>query len=578
MNYKELCEIYKDLEKNPSRLKKTEILSDFLKKIKNSKDKQVIYLLQGKVYPDYSEKEFGISEQLVIKTLSKASGENTKKIVEKWKKLGDLGLVAEQIINKKKQNTLFSHKLTTEKVLLNLQKLPELEGKGSIDKKMSLISELLTSAKGIEAKYIVRTLIGQLRIGVASGTIRDAIVWACFGKPNEDESNKERLKQATKAVQQSYDKANDFSLVLDKAYKGIKELNLTKLIPGKPIKVMLALKTESIEDGFKRVGKPAVFEYKYDGFRMIINKTEKGEIKIFTRRLDDVTNQFPDVVSYIKEHIKSKSFVIDSEAIGYDSKTKKYKPFEAISQRIKRKYHIEKLIKELPIEVNVFDILYHNGKSLIDEPFKKRTEILRKIIKPHKYKIRAAHQLITDNEKKAEEFYKKSLKDDQEGVMIKNLNSPYKPGARVGHMLKLKPSENELDLVITSAEYGKGKRAGAFASFTLSCFDEKNNKFLEIGKSSGLKEKSELGLSFKEITNLINPLIISESGREVNIKPQIVVTILYQNIQRSPTYSSGFALRFPRIINLRPDRSPKDIATLKEISKDYKRHELKIHF
>jgi len=569
MLYKELCEIYEELEKNPSRLKKTAILADFLSKIKNSKHSEIIYLIQGKAFPDYSEKEFGISEQLCIKALEKASGISKKEIINKWRKIGDLGKVAEEVMSKKKQNTLFSHKLTTEKILDNLKKLPELIGKGTVDKKMSLISELLTSASGIEAKYIIRTLLSDLRIGVASGTIRDSIVEACLEKNDEN----------TKAVQESYDKANDFALVFEKACKGIKELNKTELLPGNPLKVMLALKAEDIQDGFKRVGKPAVFEYKYDGFRMLINKDEKREIKIFTRRLDNVTKQFPDVVKYIKENVSAKTFILDSEAVGFDPKTKKYKPFQDISQRIRRKYDIERLEKELPVEINVFDILYYNGKSMIDEPFKKRTEIIRKIIKNKKYHIQTAYQLITDNEEKAKKFYEQALKDGQEGVMIKNLNSAYKPGARVGYMLKLKPAENEFDLVITGAEYGTGKRAGTLSSFTLSCYDENNDKFIEIGKAStGLKEKEELGLSYTELTNLIKPLIIKETGREVTIKPKIVVRIIYQNIQRSPTYNSGFALRFPRITHLRPDRKPKDAATIKEVVEEHKRMELNVRY
>ncbi len=567
MQYSKLCEVYEELEQTPSRLKKTEILAEFLKTLKHDKNKDVIYLLQGKVFPDYSEKEFGISEQLCIKSLSKSSGIPKDKIISEWRKIGDLGKVAEQIISKKKQGTLFSHKLTTEKVLENLQKLPELEGKGTVDKKLALISELLTSATGIEAKYIIRTLLSQLRIGVASGTIRDSIVEACLTKE----------KTNTEAVETAYDKANDFALVFEKACKGIKELKKITLSPGHPIKVMLALKAESIEDGFKRVGKPAVFEFKYDGFRMLINKDKTGEIKIFTRRLDNVTNQFPDVVKYVQEHIKAESFIIDSEAVGFDKKTKKYTPFQAVSKRIKRKHHIEKLVKELPIEINVFDIIYHNGKSLINEPFEKRTKLLRKIIKNKKYHLQTAKQLITSDGKKAEEFYKQALKDNQEGVMIKNLKSVYKPGGRVGHMLKFKPSENELDLVITGGEYGKGKRAGSLATFTVSCINEKK-EFLEIGKASGLKEKQELGLSFTELTKKINHLITKEHGRTVNVKPKIVVTIRYQNIQRSPTYASGFALRFPRIIQLRPDRKPDDVATLKEISEDYNRHELKVRY
>ena len=570
MKYLELAEVYEDLEKNSSRLKKTAILSEFLKKLKREKNHEIIYLIQGKVFPDYSEKEFGISEKLCIKALAKASGVSGADIVEKWKKIGDLGLVAEKVMGKKKQGTLFSNILMTKKVLENLRRLPELSGKGAVDKKMSLISELLTSASGIEAKYIIRTLLGQLRIGGASGTIRDSIAEACF---------KEKTKENVEAVQDSYDKITDFALVFDKACKGLKTLHATKLVPGNPLKAMLAQKADSIEDGFKKVGSPAVFEYKYDGFRMMINKDKNGVIKIFTRRLDEVTNQFPDVVKYVKEHIKAKSFIIDGEAVGYDLKTKKYKPFQAISQRIRRKYHIEKLIKELPIELNIFDIIYYEGKSMINEPFSERTKLIRKIIRNNPYHLRTAKQLITDDVKKAKEFYKQALKDNQEGVMIKNLEAEYRPGLRVGHMLKLKPAENELDLVITGAEWGKGKRVGILSSFTLSCRDSVKGEFLEIGKAStGLKEKEELGLSYGELTKLLKGLIVKEKGREVLVKPKVIVTILYQNIQRSPTYKSGFALRFPRIIALREDRHADDVATLKEIGGDYERHELKIRY
>lgn len=565
MKYLELAEIYQELEKNPSRLNKVKILAEFLKKLIHNNTPETIYLLQGKAFPDYSEKEFGISEKSVIKVLSKSSGISDKEIISKWKKLGDLGLVGEEVIKNKKQNTLFSHELTTRKVLENLRKLPELTGKGTVEQKLSLISELLTSSNPIEAKYIIRTLIGDLRIGVAAGTIRDSIVESFF-KPKSIQEKKELMN----IVQNAYDKVNDLAIIFEKSSKGVKELNDTNLTVGHPIKLMLAQKAENIKDGFERCGKPCAFEYKYDGFRMLINKDEYGNIKIFTRKLDEVTNQFPEVVEYIKNNIKAKSFILDSEAIGFDPKTKKYKPFEAISQRIRRKYNIDKLIKELPIEIHAFDILYLNGKELINEAFEKRTELLRKLIKQEKYKFRCAHQLITDDEKKANEFYKSALKDNQEGVMIKNLKSPYKPGLRVGHMLKFKPSENELDLIITGAEYGKGKRVGNFSSFILSCKDDDDN-LLEIGKASGLKEKAELGLSYEELTKLLKPLIKKEIGRLVYVKPEIVVTIVYQNIQKSPNYNSGFALRFPRITHLRIDKSIKDIATIKEIDHDYKK-------
>jgi len=558
MLYLHLCEIYEKLEKTSKRLDKTEILSEFLNKLKKEKNKEIIYLLQGKVFPDYDSRELGISTQLVIKALEKSTGIRNEDIVKKWKKSGDLGDVAFDITKNKKQSTLFSKKLDAEKVFDNIKKLVEFTGKGTVDKKIGLISELLTSSSGIEAKYIIRTLLQDLRIGVGAGVMRDSIVWNCFGKEN---------KEATTQVQEAYDKTTDFAKVFELACQGIKKLEHVELTPGKPVKVMLALKVKNIAEGFETAGKPCAIEFKYDGFRMLINKDEKGEIKIFTRRLENVTNQFPEVKDYVKKLVNAKTFILDSEAVGYD-KNKKYMPFQDISQRIKRKYDIDKLAKELPIEINVFDILYYNGKNLLNSPFKERRKIIEKIIKQEKYKLKLSEQLITDNEEKTKKFFEKALADGQEGVMMKNLEGIYKPGARVGYMVKLKPSASELDLVIVKAESGTGKRGGWLTSFTVACRDE--DKLLEIGKfSTGLKEKESEGVSFIELTKLIKPLIKSEKGREVEVKPKIVITVTYQEIQKSPSYSSGYALRFPRFKALREDMGIDDVASLSEVEKDY---------
>jgi len=560
MDYSKLAEVYEKLELTSKGLEKTKILSEFLKKIKNSGNYEVVYLLQGKVFPDYNESELGISHQLGIKAISKATGNEEKNVVHEFKKLGDLGKVAEELMKKKKQHPLFSGKLTTEKVIHNLRKLPELGGKGTVEKKINLIVELLNSASGKEAKYIVRTFLGDLKVGVGSGLLRDAIAYACFLPESVSEK-----KEKGEIVQRAYDTSTDFAEVFEKACRN--KLNEISFSPGKPVKVMLFPKAEDIEDAFRIVGKPAAFEFKYDGFRMMINKDERGEIKIFTRRLDNVTKQFPDAVKYAKENVKAKTFILDAEAVGYDPKTKEYKPFQAISQRIKRKYDIEKLEKELPIELNVFDIIYCNGKSLINEEFEKRRKIIEKIIHPAKYKIRLAEQIITDSKKKAEEFYEKALKEWQEGLMAKNLKAPYKPGARIGYGVKLKPEANDFDLVITGAEYGTGKRAGWLTSYDVSCRHDGN--LLEVGKvSTGLKEKESEGLSFIDMTKKLKNLIKEEKGRHVFVKPEIVVTVQYQNIQKSPSYSSGYALRFPRVKALRPDRSKSDIATLNEIMKE----------
>jgi len=579
MLYTELAKIYERLEATSKRLEKTSILAELFSKL-NEEEGYVVMLCTGSIFPAYEEKEIGISSQLAIKAISKTTGISAEEIVKKWKFTGDLGKVAGQLMEKRKQSTLFEKKLTTDKVYENLKKAAGFSGQGTVDRKVSAIAELLSVASPLEARYVARTVLEELRIGVGDAVVRDAIVWSCFGEKlgvkynkqgNEFEiENRGEYNRYVNAVQEAYDLATDFSAVFEAAKKGLHSLEEVQLKPGKPVKVMLALKTSTLEDGFETVGKPAALEYKYDGFRLMINKSEDGKIKLFTRRLDEVTKQFPEVVKYVKEYVKGNSFILDSEAVGYDPKKLSYRPFQEISQRIRRKYEIEKLQKELPVEVNVFDIIYFEGKNLIKKPFAERRKILGKIIQNKKWQLKLSEQIVTSGIKDAEKFYSNALQEGEEGVMMKNLNAPYKPGARVGYMLKLKPSEKEFDLVIVGAESGTGKRSGWLSSFILACQHE--NKFLEIGKvGTGIKEKEEQGLSFKELTKMLKPLITEEEGRTVKLKPEIVITVTYQEIQKSPTYSSGYALRFPRFTKLRPDRSVKDITFLKEVEKEYAR-------
>ncbi|MFH1291234.1 MAG: ATP-dependent DNA ligase [archaeon] len=559
MEYQKICEVYHALESTTKGLEKTEILAKFLKEILSKPE--LIYLLQGNVFADYDSRELGISHQLIIKIISKTGGISESEVVEEFKKLGDLGNVAEAVLGKKKQQmALFSSKLSVEKVLANLQRLPSLEGKGTVEIKMGLIVELLHSAIPMEAKYIVRTVLSDLRIGVGSGILRDAIVKCCFNP--KDIGDK---KVYSIAVQEAYDKSTDFAEVFAKAYSN--ELKKIKLKPGKPIKVMLFPKAKDIDDAFRIVGKPAAFEYKYDGFRVMINKEENGKIKIFTRRLEEVTNQFPEIVEYVKNKVKGKSFILDAEAVGFDAKTKKYTDFQAVSQRIRRKYNIEEMGDKFPIELVVFDIIYFEGDNLIESPFIKRRKLIKRIVREEKFKIILAKQIVTQDVGEVEKFYEEALGENQEGLMGKNLSAPYKPGARVGYAVKLKPEDNDFDLVITGAEWGTGKRAGWLTSFDVGCKD--NDKLLQVGKvSTGLKEKPEEGLSFSGMTEILEKLIVRVNGRNIVVKPEIVVAVQYQNIQKSPTYSSGYALRFPRITRLRDDRGVGDIATLKEIKEE----------
>ncbi|MFH0711785.1 MAG: ATP-dependent DNA ligase [archaeon] len=555
MDYSRICEIYAALEGTTKGLEKTEILAGFLEEIRG--EPEVVYLLQGRLFADYDNRELGISHQLMIKVISRTAGISEDEVVNKFKKLGDLGKVAEAVLGKKKQRALFSGKLSVEKVMENLRKVPTFEGKGTVDLKIGLIVELLHSATLEEAKYIVRTVLGDLKIGVGSGILRDAIVVNCF-KPK----NLEDKKICVKAVQEAYDKVTDFAEVFSRAC--LDSLEKIKLKPGRPVKVMLFPKAKDVEDAFRIVGRPAAFEYKYDGFRVMVNKDRNGKIKIFTRRLEEVTAQFPDIVKYVKENVDGESFILDAEAVGFDAETGKYTDFQAISQRIKRKYEIDEMIAKLPIELTIFDVIYYNGESLIDAAFSERRALIERIVREDEKRIVLAKQIITDDDKVVEKFYEVALAENQEGLMGKSLSAPYKPGARVGYAVKLKPEDNDFDLVITGAEWGTGKRAGSLTSFDVACRDD--GKLLEIGKvSTGLKEKPEEGFSFGEMTDMLEKLVVEIEGRKIKVRPKIVVTVQYQNVQRSPTYSSGYALRFPRILRLREDRGVDDIATLDEI-------------
>ncbi len=555
MDYNEFVNVYEALAGTTKKLEKADILAVFLPRLKGHSE--WIYLLRGRVVPDYDDGVFGISGQLTIKAIAKVSGVSEKRVVESFRKLGDLGDVAEELMQKKRQSSLFSSKLSVEKVFGNLRKLMEIEGKGSVDKKIGLISELLGNASGKEAKYVVRTLLNDLRVGVADAILRDGVVKAFFGDD----------KEMYEIVEEAFDKVNDFAEVYDLAGKGKKALSKVEVVPGRPMKVMLPVKVNDLKEGLRICGSPVAVEHKYDGFRVVISNNN-GKIDLFTRRLDNVTKQFPDVVKIVKKYVKGKSFVLDSEVVGFDPKSGKAKPFEAISQRIKRKYDIDRLIKELPVEINVFDVIYYNGKSVLLDSFVKRRKLLEKVVRVEKNKIRLSKQFVSGNEKEIMKFYKDALKEGEEGIMLKKLDAPYRPGRRVGYIVKMKPVANDLDFVIVGAEYGTGKRAGGLTSFIVAC--KNNEEFLEVGRvSSGLKEKEGSdGTTYSEMDKILRPLIIKTEGRRVWVRPKVVVSLTYQNIQKSPSYNSGFALRFPRITHYRPERGVYDIADLKDIKKE----------
>jgi len=426
---------------------------------------------------------------------------------------------------------------------------------------LNIIAELLASAEPKEARYIVRTILEELRIGVAEGIIRDAIVEAFLYKKGMSKEEKEEMKEA---VEYAWNILSDFGEVARIAKeKGLEGLKKVKPVLGKPIQVMLGLKAESIEEVVKAYPNIAA-EWKYDGMRAQCHK--KGDkIWIFTRRLENVTKQFPDLVELCRECLKPKECIVEGEALAINPKTGTPLPFQVLSQRIHRKYDINRMVKEIPIQMNLFDVVYVDGQILFNKPFHERRKILEKIVKVKEGKFQLTKQIITNDLKKLEEFYHQALNAKQEGLFLKVLNSPYIFGRHVGGWYKIKPIMETLDLVIVGAEWGTGSRAKWLSSFVLACRDPDTGEFLPCGMmGTGLTEEE-----FERMTERLKPLIISEKGRKVEIKPKIVVEVGYQEIQKSPNYESGFALRFPRLIRVREDKGPEEADTIERVKELY---------
>jgi len=546
MDYSRLCEVYLELEKTRSRLEMTSIVASFLATVPENELPVILLLVEGRVFPLWSDKQLGVGYKVALKAITSVTGISEEKIEDIVRETGDSGLAAEKVLVKKSQTTLFGGTLTVSKVYDNLERLAALTGKGSQDKKISYITELLSYASPQEGRYVIRTILEEMRLGVGGGIIRDAIA--------------EAFSVDAKLVERAYSLCSDYGQVAKVAKsEGNAGLEKIDMIPGRPVESMLAQKVESVGEALKEFS-PAAFEIKYDGARVQIHKTKSG-IELFTRRLENVTKQFPEIVESAAGHIKSGSAVVEGEMVAVKSmQDRSPRPFQDLSRRIKRKYDIPDMVKAIPVELNLFDIIYYEGRNIINEKFSQRRSILEKIIE-ETGSFKLADQLVSSDVKEAEEFYKKALSLGHEGVMAKNPESPYQPGSRVGFMYKIKPVMETLDLVITGATWGEGKRANWLASFLLSARDQDTGELLTIGRmGTGFSDEE-----FKEMTETLKTEISEEVGKEVRIKPKVVVEVAYEEIQKSPTYASGYALRFPRLVRVRPDKGPEDADTVQRI-------------
>ena len=549
MEYSKLVEVYEELGETQSTLQKTDILAEFFAENEEDLDK-IILLSMGRSFPEWKDLDLGISSKTMVDIIKQSTGRSEEEIEKVWKEKGDLGFAAEQMAKQKTQQNLMSKDLTVERVLEILEKVAKMEQKSlgsvSMDKKKKEVASLLSDADPLEARYIARTFISNLRLGVAEGLIRDALSEAFFDGENK------------KDIQHAYNLTNDFREVGKACTEGIEDVRALEIEMFRPIKSMLAKKVDSIEEGFEEVGRPAAVDYKYDGVRAQIH-VKDGEVKLFTRRLEEITDQFPDAVEAVKENIEAETAIIDSEILAYDPETKETIPFQQLSKRIKRKYDIEKLKQEIPVEIRPFDIMYLNGSSELKTGYKDRYSKLENIVDESEWSIRMVDHIETEDAEEVRDMDQKSLNQGHEGIMMKSLDAEYKPGNRVGYMVKLKPVMETLDLAVIGAKWGEGRRSGWLSRIKLGCYNQETDEYEMIGRmATGLTDEE-----LEEITGKLKPLITSENGRDVNVKPEIILEAEYEEIQKSPNYISGYALRFPRMKAFRDDKEEAD--TLKRV-------------
>jgi len=552
MEYRELAVLYDRLHSTMSKLEKRDILAEFYKKTPSEELGFVVLLSMGKVFPEWDARELGVGPKLLLEALSSVTGRSGASIEKMVAKTGDLGETTEQLLAGKAQTTLFQEVLTVKRVYNTLVEIGELEGSGSQEKMLKHLKGLLLAASPREGKYLVRTILGQMRVGVGEGLVRDAIA-ASFGVPVE-------------LVERGIMLTNDVGEVARVAREqGEKGLQLVGLRAGRPVKPMAAQSVRSVEEAIQEMGGGEVaFEIKFDGARVQIHKLG-GELKVFSRRLEDVTHALePDIVPSVLKALKVRKGIFEGEVVAIDTKTGRPRPFQDVLRRFRRKYRVEEIANEIPLEIHLFEALLYNSKELITLPFYERRKILESVVEPDDG-VEVAEQLVTADPGEAEKLYKRALEMGHEGVMAKKLESDYFPGVRGKRWLKVKPLLDTLDLAVVGGFMGEGRRSELIGSYIVAAMDADTSELEPVGRVGTGMDDSTL----MELTRLFDQLIVSRVGKEVVIQPKIVFEVGFEEVQRSTKYKCGYALRFPRFIRVREDKSVDQVDTLETIGRIY---------
>ncbi|MGC8980811.1 MAG: ATP-dependent DNA ligase [Thermoplasmata archaeon] len=590
MKYRVLADTYQRIEETSKRLEMTDYLVELLRKTEKEELDKVIYLTQGKIYPDYVGIELGMADKMAIRAISLAYGVRTEKVEERYQKLGDLGLTAEEFARNKMQKTLFTFEekgegLTIAKVFENFRKIAEITGERSQDKKIQLLEELLNMAEPIESRYIVRTVSGKLRLGIADATILDAMAIAF----SESKENREEIERA-------YNIHPDLGFIAIKlANEGINGIRSIKVTPGVPVRSMLAERLPTLDEILEKMGGRCAFEYKYDGLRIQAHYTKEKKL-IFSRRLENLTSQFPDIIEGLESALGDNEAILDGEGVPVNVETGELLPFQAVSHRRGRKYDVEKAIEEYPVVLFLFDILYLNGEDLTMKPYPRRREMLEKIIKETD-KVKLATRIVSDDKQEISRFFEKAIESGCEGLVAKSISdeSIYRAGAREFLWIKFKRDyqmelSDTVDLVVVGAFAGHGLRTGTYGALLMAAYDEEKDAFVTVCKlGSGFTEDH-----LKQLPKILDPYkinhrhprVISNIEADFWFSPYVVLELIGAELTLSPSHTccmdvvekgSGISMRFPRFTGrFRTDKKPDEATTAKEILELYRSQKKKL--
>ncbi len=543
MSFAELCQ---RVEGVSGSLEKVDLVAAFLKNLDDDELAVASGFIMGDLFSPSMDLVMGVGPSILYEAMARACGCSTERISDMLRATGDPGLVASASVDKKKPigfaAFIKDEPLSIKEVYQRLVAVARASGKGSQDAKVKNLQYLFSQATPLEAQYIARLAIEDMRIGIGEGGVRDAIAQA--------------FSQDASKVERAYNLTNDIGLVAVNARKGtLADLNV---LINHPIKMMLAQVGEGISASMQELGSAAI-EWKYDGARVQIHKDGK-RVRIFSRRLEDVTRSLPEIVRLAQE-VRADKAILDGEvvAIGKDSRPL---AFQEILKRFRRKYNVEKQAKETPLHLFLFDLIYLDGQSTVDLPLTRRRELLEGIADPSIL----ADQVISDSVQRAEEIYHQALEKGHEGLILKNSMSVYAPGKRGKNWLKIKPVMETLDLAVIGAKWGEGRRASFLGSYRLACLDEATSKLQDIGwVATGLTDEA-----LAELTELFRELILVQNGMEVELKPAVIFEVAYEEIQKSQSYSSGYALRFPRLVRVRDDKSLEEADSLERVESLYR--------